>query len=65
MVIVVVYKGLEVANLNLLLASVAFEERVQLKPHRLVATQAVEVGRVALEQPLDDVVALEFIVGDA
>jgi hypothetical protein len=33
MVIVVINEGLEVSDLDLLLSSIAFEERVKLEPH--------------------------------
>jgi hypothetical protein len=76
MIIVVIDEGLEVANLDLLLAAFTLHERVQLQVHAIAVVHGpidpdtigavslrVEVSSVALEQLLDNLVVLELIMG--
>ena len=70
MVIVVVNEGLEVADLDLLLAALAFEQRVQLEHHSIpcrnnaAARLSVKVCCMALEELLNDLIGLKLIVCD-
>lgn len=70
MVIAVVYEGLEVANLDLLLAALTLEERVQLEHTESLGGVAlsgllVQEGGMALKKLLDDLVRLQLVVSDS
>ena len=78
MIIVVIDEGLEIANLDLLLAAFTLHEGVQLQVHAIgivhgpidpdtigAVSLRVEVPSMALEQLLDDLVVLEFIMGNS
>ena len=78
MIIVVIDKSLEVTDLDLFLSAFTLEQRVQLEKHPVphwwptplhqsTGTEPlrVEVAGVPLEELLNELVALEFIVGDA